>query len=376
MWIDLSIKVALAVLMMVIVIMIGGIHSWVERKQSAVIQDRWGANRAGFTIEWAPMRWLNPILRPFIYLGLFQPIADLLKLAVKENWSPPGGMRWLHAVAPFLYIFFATVGFAAIPFGDVLHVFGRDIVLQVASLNVGILYIFAMAGLGVYGIVLSGVASNNNYSFLGGVRASSQMISYEVTLGATIIGIVMIYGTLDLQEIVRGQGAMLWGWLPKWGVFVQPLGFILFLTAAIAETKRIPFDLPEGESEIIGYFVEYSGTKFGMFLLADFIETVMVAALCTTLFFGGWQVPYLEASGWVFPWGTHVAVGHGWVVTMQFISFLIKVIVFCWLLMTIRWTLPRFRYDQLMDLGWKRMLPVSLANIAVTGLVILLIQAV
>ncbi|RMF87822.1 MAG: NADH-quinone oxidoreductase subunit H [Nitrospirae bacterium] len=373
MWIDLAIKAGCAVFMMLVVVNIAGIHSWVERKQSAVIQDRWGANRTGFTIHNPLFRWLNPILRPFIYLGLFQPIADLMKLVAKEDWSPVGGMKWLHQAAPVLYMIFATVGFAAIPFGDVLHVAGHDINLQVANLNVGFVFIFAMAGLGVYGIVLSGVASNNNYAFLGAMRAASQMISYEVTLGATIIGIVMIYGSLDLQEIVRGQGALLWGWLPKWGVFVQPLGFILFLTAAVAETKRIPFDLPEGESEIIGYFTEYSGTKFGIFLLSDFIETVMVAALCTTLFFGGWQFPYLQASGFVFPWGATVPLGHYWVVLIQVLSFLVKVIAFCWLLMTVRWTLPRFRYDQLMALGWKRMLPVSLANIAVTGLVMLLI---
>jgi len=375
MWIDVAIKAGLAAVMMLIVINIAGIHSWVERKQSAVIQDRWGANRAGFTIQAPLLRWLNPILRPIIYLGLFQPLADLMKLVAKENWSPVGGMKWLHATAPFFYLLFAFVGFSAIPFGDTLHVAGRDISLQVAHLNVGFIFIFAMAGLGVYGIVLSGISSNNNYAFLGAVRAASQMISYEVTLGATVIGIVMVYGSLDLQEIVRGQGALLWGWLPKWGVFVQPLGCILFFTAALAETKRIPFDLPEGESEIIGYFTEYSGTKFGMFMLADFVETVMVATLTTTLFFGGWQFPYLHATGFVFPWGAQVAVGSYWVVAIQVVSFLLKVIVFSWLLMTIRWTLPRFRYDQLMDLGWKRMLPVSLANIAVTGLVILLIEA-
>ena len=375
MWIDVAIKAALSAVMMLIVINIGGIHAWVERKQSAVIQDRWGANRASISFQNPLLRWINPILRPFVYLGLLHPLADLMKLVAKENWSPVGGMKWLHAFAPFFYLLFAFVGFSAIPFGDTLHVAGRDISLQVANLNVGFVFIFAMAGLGVYGIVLSGVASNNNFAFLGAVRAASQMISYEVTLGATVIGIVMIYGSLDMQEIVRGQGALLWGWLPKWGVFVQPVGCILFFTAALAETKRIPFDLPEGESEIIGYFTEYSGTKFGMFMLADFVETVMVAALCTTLFFGGWQFPYLEASGFVFPWGTQVAVGHYGVVAIQVVSFLVKVIAFCWLLMTIRWTLPRFRYDQLMDLGWKRMLPVSLANIAVTGLVILLIEA-
>jgi len=226
--------------------------------------------------------------------------------------------------------------------------------------------------MGVYGVILAGFASNNNYAFLGSMRASSQMLAYELGLGATILGVVMVYGTLDLQELVRSQGKLVWGWLPLWGIFVQPIGFILFLAAGIAETKRIPFDLPEGESEIIGYFTEYSGMKFGMFYFTDFIETIMIACLTTTLFFGGWQIPYLMRDGFHFPWGAILSLPHLAVVVFQVLSFTFKVIFCCWLFMTIRWTLPRFRYDQLMNLGWKGIFPISMANLVLTAFLLLL----
>jgi NADH-quinone oxidoreductase subunit H len=198
------------------------------------------------------------------------------------------------------------------------------------------------------------------------------MISYEITLGATLVGVLMIFGTLDLGQLNRAQGDLLWGWLPKWGIFLQPLGFLLFVTAGIAETKRVPFDLPEGESEIIGYFVEYSSMKFGAFFMTDFVETILIAALISTLFLGGWQVPYLQADGFHLPWGSTWSVAPLLVTLMQVASFAIKVIVCCWFLLLIRWTLPRFRYDQLMHLGWKVLLPLSVLNIFVTGFVLLL----
>ena len=229
--------------------------------------------------------------------------------------------------------------------------------------------------MGVYGVVLAGFSSNNNYAFLGGMRGAAQMIAYEITMGAAIMGVVMVFNTLDLQVLDRAQGAyMLGGWIPKWGIFVQPLSFLLFFTAAMAETKRTPFDLPEGESEIIGYFVEYSGMKFGMFFLADLVETLMVAALMTTLFLGGWQVPYLHPDGFYFPWGGHMALSNLPVVILGVLSFFIKVAFFIWALMAVRWTLPRFRYDQLMNLGWKILLPASLINIAITAVVITLLR--
>jgi NADH-quinone oxidoreductase subunit H len=360
-----------AVVVFASVLSFAALHTWIERKQSAVMQDRIGANRATITLPW---KWAGPInwvLKPVNQLGLFHPIADAIKMFMKEDFIPPFGDRFLHTLAPILSLTFALVGFAAIPFGDVLVLGHYRIPLQVAPLNVAVLYIFAMASMGVYGVILGGFSSNSNYAFLGSVRAASQMLSYEITLGATIVGIVMIYGSLDLQEIVRGQGHLLFGWLPCWGVFVQPVGFFLFLAAGLAETKRVPYDIPEGESEIVGYFTEYSGMKFGMFFFTDFIETIMIACLATTLFLGGWQVPYLVQDGFRFPWGLVMALPQFLVAGLQVLAFIVKVVFFCWLFMTVRWTLPRFRYDQLMALGWKGLFPISLLNIVVTAAVLM-----
>jgi NADH-quinone oxidoreductase subunit H len=271
-------------------------------------------------------------------------------------------------------MFCALMTFAAIPFGDTITIGDRTIELSVLPLNVGMLFVFAMMSLGIYGTFLAGFSSNNKYAFLGGLRASSQMISYEITLGATLIGIFMIFGTLDLARIDTAQGGLLWGWLPKWGVFFQPLGFVLFLFAGMAETKRTPFDLPEGESEIVGYFVEYSSLKFGMFFMTDFIETILIAALITTLFFGGWQIPYLQSSGFQLPGGSFHALPSLLITVLQIVSFALKVLFFSWFLLLIRWTLPRLRYDQLMRLGWKYMLPVSVLNIFITALILLIIR--
>lgn len=345
--------------MLFFVLNLAGILTWVERKQSAVMQDRIGANRAdifGFRI-----------------IGLFHPLADAIKLITKEDFIPAQGNKILHTMAPFICLFFALITFAAIPFGNVLHIAGREIVLQIANLNVGILFIFALMSMEVYGVALAGWSSNNNFSFLGGLRAAAQMLSYEIAMGAAIIGVIMVYGSLNLREIVLAQGDLLLGFIPKWGVLVQPLAFLLFTTAVIAETKRIPFDLPEGESEIIGYFIEYSGMKFGMFFMTDFVETVLASSLITTLFFGGWHIPYLMDDGFHIPGGLFIALPHLLVVIFQIISFMVKVVFFCWFLLLIRWTLPRFRYDQLMKMGWKMVFPLSLANIFVSGALILLL---
>ncbi len=350
-------QLALAGIMLFGVINLAGLHTWLERKQSAVMQDRIGANRARiFGIR---------------ILGLFHPIADAIKMFVKEDFVPENADRLLHTLAPALSVFFALVTFAAIPFGDVLVIGPYEINLQVADVNIGLLYVFGMMSMGIYGVALAGYVSNNNYAFLGGLRASSQMISYEITIGATITGLVMTFGTLSLQDMCRAQGELLWGWIPKWGVLLQPLGFLLFVAAGLAETKRIPYDLPEGESEIIGYFVEYSGMKFGMYFFSDFIETVMIACLTAALFFGGWQVPYLLRDGFHFPWGMIVTLPQLIVAMLQIGAFTVKVLFFCFLFMTVRWTLPRFRYDQLMRLGWKMMFPLSLANLVVTAVVLM-----
>ena len=232
-----------------------------------------------------------------------------------------------------------------------IHLFGRDISLQVVDLNVGVLYIFAAMSLGIYGVVLAGWSSNNNYAFLGGMRGSSQMFSYEITIGATILGVLMIFESMSLQTIVQAQGALLWGVDSQVGSNRSTSGMPALHGRRIAETKRVPFDLPEGESEIIGYFVEYSSMKFGLFMLTDFVETILIAALITTLFFGGWQVPYLMADGFHFPGGVEISCRGSLFRCCRSFLTASKVFFFCWFLLLIRWTLPRFRYDQLMRLG-------------------------
>jgi len=374
--VDLAIIAVKAFLVLFMVLNLVGVLGWVERKGSALIQDRIGANRAS--------------VFGFAWMGLVNTlIADPLKFLTKEDFIPAAGDKLLHTLAPCMALFPALVTFAVIPFGDVLILGDRVINLQVANLNIGILYVFAMGSLGVYGIVIGAWASNNKFSLLGGVRGSAQMISYEVAMGLSVMGVLMVYATLDLQEIARDQGMLIRellparldflqpviGWLPAWGVFLQPLAFLLFFTAAVAETKRIPFDLPEGESDLVaGYHVEYSGGKFLMFFAGEFAEVVTAAGLVTTLFFGGWQVPYLMRDGFHFPWGSIWLLPHLAVVVLQVAAFTMKVLFFCWLQILLRWSVPRFRYDQVMRLGWKMMLPLALLNVAVTAVIIVAAQ--
>jgi NADH-quinone oxidoreductase subunit H len=326
-------------------------------------------------------------------LGLLHPAADGLKTAFKEDIIPLGVDRLMFSLAPWLAFFPALVVLAVIPFGDTLC-FGTtasggiDITslmmsvpaegtcttgalkLQVADLNVGILYFFAVAGTGIVGAALAGWASDNKYSLLGGLRAASQMVSYEVTLGLTLVGAMMMYGSLQVDDMVRWQRDH------AWGIFTQPLGFVLFFTAAVAESKRIPFDIPEGESELVaGYFTEYCGMKFAMFMFSEYIAMVSAGAVMAAIFLGGWDLPFVERDG------IHIAIGqtvlwaeqlpHPAVVALGFLGFVFKVLFMCWLQLSIRWTLPRFRYDQVMRLGWRVLLPLSLGNVLVTGLVIL-----
>jgi NADH-quinone oxidoreductase subunit H len=360
MWFDALVIFIKAFLFLNAVLILTSLLTWMERKQSAVMQDRLGANRASLFG-----------IRAF---GLFHIFADALKMFFKEDFVPRGADRVLHTMAPFAALFFALMSFAAIPFGSSIEIAGHTVQLTVLPLNVSLLFILAMMSMGIFGTFLAGFSSNNKYAFMGGLRASSQMISYEITMGATLVGVLMIFGTLDLIEVNRAQGQLLWGWLPMWGIVVQPVGFILFLTAGIAETKRVPFDLPEGESEIIGYFVEYSSMKFGAFFMTDFVETILIASLLATLFLGGWQVPYLHAGGFEFPWGASLVLPAIVVTLMQVAAFGLKVVVLCWFLLLIRWTLPRFRYDQLMHLGWKILLPMSVLTIFATGLILILLH--
>ncbi len=337
------------------VLNLAGLLTWAERRQSAFIQDRRGPNRAnvfGITV-----------------IGLLHPVADGIKMMLKEDFVPAGADRTVHTLAPFLAMFPAFVAFAVIPFADTLPVFGYEINWIVSEVNMGLLFVLAVLGIAVFGIFLAGWASNNKWSLLGALRSAAQMISYEVTLGLTLIGILMVYQSLRIDEIVVAQGELLFGFIPKWGIVTQPLAFLLFFTAVMAETKRTPFDLPESESELVaGYFLEYSGMKFGMFFMGEFAEVVVVAGLIASLFLGGWQIPWVstEMLLGIFP---------GFVVALiQIGVFTAKVVALCWLQLTVRWTLPRFRYDQVMRVGWKMLLPLSLANILVTGLVILLLQ--
>jgi NADH-quinone oxidoreductase subunit H len=394
---------------------------WLERKGSAFMQDRTGPNRAAI---------LGIRLG-----GVIHTIADVLKLVFKEDVTPRQVNRFYYTLAPMIAMGVALLTFGVIPIADDLPVRGALLHWQVLKIDAGLLWIFAIASLGVLAIIFAGWASNNHYAILGGLRSSAQMVSYELALGLSAIGIVMVFGTLDLNGIVQQQGGLLFGFLPKWGIVVQPLAGILFIVAAVAECNRTPFDLPEGESEIIGYHVEYSSLKFALFFMAEYVSIVVMAGLTATLFFGGWQIPWLptsaieEHAGLVAPivlagtaavtlvltilslrWSTRLKrlyedarrnEGAFWAVVLglvtlaaaagalytfthpltgigaavfarllQFGAFMGKVVFFSFAFIWVRWTLPRFRYDQLMNLGWKNLLPLALANVAVTGIVL------
>jgi NADH-quinone oxidoreductase subunit H len=364
--IDLLIGAIKAIVVLVMVLQLSAILLWFERKGSALIQDRIGANRANIIGMGRRLGMPN--------LGIVNTLmADPLKLFTKEDFVPEGADKFLHSLAPFLAMFPVLITFAVMPFGDVLIIGDRHINLQAANLNVAALYILATIGLGVYGVALGGWASNNRWALLGGIRATAQMISYELAMGLAIIAMVMTYGTLDLQRMCHLQGGVWFGWLPRWGILVQPVAFLLLLTAGMAESKRVPFDLPEGESELIaGYFTEYSGGKQAVFMLVDFAEIVLISALVTTFFFGGWQFPWLYPDGFHLPGGAFFALPNIVVAIIGVVSFTVKVVAFCWLQILVRWTLPRFRYDQLMRFGWKGLLPLALANVVVTACVIVL----
>jgi NADH-quinone oxidoreductase subunit H len=400
---------------------------WFERKGSAFIQDRAGPNRAGiFGIRLA---------------GIVHNISDVVKLLMKEMMIPPQVNRPFFMIAPILGFTFILTAFAVIPWADHYVVGGRDISMQVADMNCGILYILAITSLNVFGIVLAGWSSNNKFALMGGLRSTAQMISYEIPLGLALVGIFMVYQSAQLNEIVRGQGQLLFGFLPRWGVVVQPLGAILFIVAAFAETNRNPFDLPEGESEIVaGYHVEYSGMRFALFYMGEYAAIVLSSAMITTLFFGGWQIPYaptdriiadaaiwlkvmlgggaigaLAFAGVMFAWSKRIRGRFGdlreneglilgtinllvgaaftfffvkslglhalpdWgartvALVAQISSFVVKTLFWCWVFIWVRWSLPRFRYDQLMRLGWKNMIPLAFANIALTAIVLVLLK--
>ncbi|MBT3233147.1 MAG: NADH-quinone oxidoreductase subunit NuoH [Calditrichaeota bacterium] len=334
------------------------ILTWVERKQSAVMQDRIGANRADiFGIR---------------IIGLFQPFADAIKMITKEDYIPPFGNKVLHMIAPAIAYIPVMLLFAVIPMGPPLEIGGRIVNTQIANIDIGLLFIFAFGGIAVYGAVIGGWASNNKYALIAAIRTSAQMISYEVCLGLSLIGAIMIYGTVDLSQMIAEQSGHWFGWIPRWGIFIQPLGALLFIPAAIAENKRIPFDLPEAESEIIGYYTEYSGLKGGLFMMTEFIEMVLISALFSVIFLGGWNVPWLEYNGFNFPWGGTWTLNIWVVKGMQFGAYFLKVAVLIYFFTLVRWTLPRFRYDQVMRLGWRYLFPLALINLLITGIAVVL----
>ncbi|MCH8132217.1 MAG: NADH-quinone oxidoreductase subunit H [Deltaproteobacteria bacterium] len=368
-------------IILVIVAGLAPIITWIERKQSALMQDRIGANRAdigGITV-----------------LGLLHPMADVLKLMTKEDVVPQGANRMMHMLAPLIAALPAIIAFGVIPWGGIYSFGDTTIKMVAADPDWGLLYIFAIGSIATYGAIMAGWASNNNWSLLGGLRASAQMISYEVTLGLSVVGIFMVFETLKLTDMVMAQDTTLrvfgfievfggtvpafldWVRLPAWGIFYQPLGFVMFLTAMMAENKRPPFDAPEGESELIaGYFLEYSGMRFGLFYMSEFIEVIVIAGVVSTIFLGGWAIPFLDQATIIGGIGSFMGEGFatGLCVILHFMTFMLKLIVMIWLQMLLRWTLPRFRYDQVMNLCWKGLLPLSIANILITGAVMLLVR--
>jgi NADH-quinone oxidoreductase subunit H len=330
-------KTILASVILVMSLVVAMYSTLIERKVAGWFQDRHGPNRAG---PW----------------GLLQPLADGVKLFFKEEFMPNTADKFLYILGPSLTMFVACLTSAVIPWGPDLVINGKNYALQVADVNIGILYIFAIVSVGVYGIMIGGWASNNKYALLGAVRASSQMISYELAMSLSIISIVMMTGSLSMREIVNQQQGL-------WNIWVQPLGFLIFLVCAFAETNRAPFDLPECETELVGgYHTEYSSMKLGFYLFSEYINMFISGAVMATLFLGGYHFPFIDKLG----------LSPNLFALVSFLIFFLKITFFGFIFMWIRWTLPRFRYDQLMRLGWKALIPLAILNVVITGVVILI----
>lgn len=330
-------KMILASGILVLSLLVAMYSTLIERKVAGWFQDRHGPNRAG---PW----------------GLLQPLADGIKLFFKEEFMPNTADKFLYILGPSLTMLVACLTSAVIPWGPDIVINGESYALQVADINIGILYIFAIVSVGVYGIMIGGWASNNKYSLLGAVRASSQMISYELAMSLSIITIVMMTGSLSMREIVNQQQGL------NWNIWYQPLGFLIFLICAFAETNRAPFDLPECETELVGgYHTEYSSMKLGFYLFAEYINMFISGAVMATLFLGGYHFPGLDKLG----------LSPNVFALVSFLVLFTKITFFGFIFMWIRWTLPRFRYDQLMKLGWKSLIPLAILNVLVTGVIIL-----
>ncbi|MBD1431876.1 NADH-quinone oxidoreductase subunit NuoH [Sphingobacterium sp. DN00404] len=330
-------KLILVVIVFTISLVIAMYSTLAERKIAGFMQDRHGPNRAGFG-------------------GILQPLCDGGKFFFKEEIIPAGAHKPLFILGPTLAIITACISSAVIPWGQTLTIGGRDVVLQVADINVGVLYIFGVVALGVYGIMLGGWASNNKFSLMGAIRAASQSISYEIPMGLSIIALLMVSGTLSMGEIVAQQSGFV-----NWNIWVQPLGFLIFMVCAFAECNRVPFDLPECETELIGgYHTEYSSMKLGLYMFSEYINMFVSSALMAALYFGGYNFPFMYELG----------LAQNWITIIGVLVFFLKIFGFIFFFMWVRWTLPRFRYDQLMGLGWKILIPLAIANIVLTAVVI------
>ncbi|RYC68389.1 MULTISPECIES: NADH-quinone oxidoreductase subunit NuoH [Spirosoma] len=331
-----------------ITLLIAMYSTYAERKVAAFLQDRIGPNRAG---PW----------------GLLQPVADAGKMFFKEDFIPSQASKWLFILGPCLAILTALMSSAVIPFGDTIR-FSWDsknyeVAVQAIEINIGVLYIFGVVSLGVYGIMVGGWASNNKFSLLGAIRAASQNISYEIALGLSLIAILMMTGSLSLRAIIDEQASFF-----EWNVFTQPLGFIIFLTCAFAECNRTPFDLPECETELVGgYHTEYSSMKLGFYLFSEYINMFVSSAFISALYFGGFHYPFMDLVGGALENSLGAVAGHNVATLIGVVVFFAKIFFFIFFFMWVRWTLPRFRYDQLMNLGWKTFIPLSILNVVITG---------
>lgn len=350
---DLPFAVAFAAIVVkvliifVIALQIPPVMVWLERRIPALMQRRRGPNRVGL-FKWR--LW-----------GLLQSLADAVKLIFKEESVPEGANRYFYHLAPVLSVFPVFLVLCAIPFGEYIQIVGYQIPLTIINLNVGFLFIIAMAGMAIYGVTLAGWSSNNTYSLLGSLRASAQMISYEIPLGLSLIPLVLIYDSLNLTEIVRGQ-ANVW----TWGVLLSPVSFFIFLICMFAETNRTPFDLAEAESElIVGYHTEFGSAKFAAFFFAEYVSMFALSCLCAVLFFGGWHIPFVSQETLLSIFGNINIVS-----LIGILVLFMKAGFFMFLYIWVRWTIPRFRYDQLMNLGWKFLIPLGLVNILVTAMVL------
>lgn len=341
-------KLVIIVAVFAVSLVVALYSTYAERKVSAFLQDRIGPNRAGV-------------------FGLLQPFADGVKFFMKEEIIPANADKALFILGPSISMFTACMASAVIPWGDTLIISGREILLQATDVNIALLYVFAVVSVGVYGIMIGGWASNNKYSLLGALRASSQMISYEIAMGFSLIALIMTTGSLSLRVIVEQQGGALYGIEAldgfAWNIFYQPIGFLIFIICAFAECNRTPFDLPECETELVGgYHTEYSSMKLGFFLFAEYINMFISSAIMAALYFGGFNMPFIDDLG----------LSHNFVTILGVLFFFIKIFAFIFFFMWVRWTIPRFRYDQLMKLGWKVLIPLSILNIIVTGFVLIL----